>query len=83
MKKPNEPKLCDVVRINATFKLLGAQGSHPVVEESPPEYYLVVKEKIVAGKFLYSKLLTLMASDGTMRKETDNRVYTVISLDDA
>lgn len=76
------PKVCDVVRINATFKLLGAQGSRPVVEESAPEYYLVVKEKIVAGKFLYSKLLTLMASDGTMRKETDNRVYTVISLDD-
>jgi hypothetical protein len=78
----NKVSVCDIVRINATFKLLGAQGSHPVVEESSPEYYLVVKEKIVAGKFLYSKLLTLMASDGTMRKETDNRVYTVISLDD-
>lgn len=75
-------KTCDIVRINATFKLLGAQGSHPVVEESPPEYYLVVKENIVAGNFLYSKLLTLMGSDGTIRKETDNRVYTVISLDD-
>ena len=46
-----EVKVCDVVRINATFKLLGAQGSHPVVEESPPDYYLVVKEKIVAGNF--------------------------------
>lgn len=76
------PKVCDVVRLNATFKLLGAQGSHPVVEEAPPDYYLVVKEKIVAGNFLYSKLLTLMSSDGTMRKETDNRVYTVVSLDD-
>lgn len=74
-------KTCDIVRLNDTFKLLGAQGSHPVVEEAPSDYYLVVKEKIVAGNFLYSKLLTLMGSDGTIRKETDNRVYTVISLD--
>ena len=78
----NTPKIYDVVRIKATFKLLGAQGSRPVVEKSAPEYYLVVNETIVAGKFLYSKLLTLMACDGTMRKETDNRVYTVVSLDD-